>query len=726
MTVALVAGACSGDDSGDDSKAATTEGATTNDAKSNGEGLTVEVVSTRPEYVTGGDVLLAVTLPDGADAADVTISVDGEPADTTTAVGDDGRLFGLVEGLPEGVAEVVVELGGARATVEVANNPTTGPLFSGPHLPLPVCTTEAYGLGAPTDDDCSAPAVVRWTYRSTDGSFKPLDDPAARPADLAEASPGVPFIVREEQGVLNRGIYWVRVLEPDPAGADTFDAGGWNDRLVYMFGGGCGVSYTQGFTMLSDPDEQLLAEGYAFATSTFNTFQVTCNDVLSAETALMVKEHFVESYGLPAHTIGLGGSGGAIQQYLIAQNYPGIIDAVGASVPFPDAVSISGGVVDCSLLNTYYRTPDGAVLTDEQRAAVNGHLTSRTCDMWEQTFARNVSPSGGCSLAMFEAGGDLIKGLPESGVVGLSPDMVYDAETNPDGLRCTLQDGGVNILGRDPDTGFGRRPLDNTGVQYGLVALNEAVIDVEQFLDLNEAIGAYDIDGNPTAARMVAGEEVVGAAYETGRVISGGGPLRDLPVISVNVWTDEMGDIHDRFRAFSLRDRLGADAPGHMIWTRGLPEGDSLVDAMTGTVDLDVEVVHVLDEWLAALADDTTGDVGDRLERTRPGDAVDNCITPEGERVSGLDIYEKPGPCNDPYPLSGDPRTESGAPRRNDVIACALQPVGGAIEAGVYEVDLDDEQVSRLESIFPDGVCDWSVEGRGQMPLGEPWQAFGD
>ena len=41
-----------------------------------------------------------------------------------------------------------------------------------------------------------------------------------------------------------------------------------------------------------------------------------------------------------------------------------------------------------------------------------------------------------------------------------------------------------------------------------------------------------------------------------------------------------------------------------MIWTRGLPEGDTLVDALTGTVKIDVELVHVLDEWLTALADD--------------------------------------------------------------------------------------------------------------------------
>ena len=57
------------------------------------------------------------------------------------------------------------------------------------------------------------------------------------------------------------------------------------------------------------------------------------------------------------------------------------------------------------------------------------------------------------------------------------------------------------MFGVDPDTGFARRPLDNVGIQYGLAALNAGVIDVDQFLDLNEHIGGYDIDGNIVAAR---------------------------------------------------------------------------------------------------------------------------------------------------------------------------------------------------------------------------------
>ena len=54
----------------------------------------------------------------------------------------------------------------------------------------------------------------------------------------------------------------------------------------------------------------------------------------------------------------------------------------------------------------------------------------------------------------------------------------------------------MNLLGRDPDTGFARRPVDNTGVQYGLLALRSGTITVEDFLDVNRDAGGYDIDGH--------------------------------------------------------------------------------------------------------------------------------------------------------------------------------------------------------------------------------------
>ena len=80
---------------------------------------------------------------------------------------------------------------------------------------------------------------------------------------------------------------------------------------------------------------------------------------LAGETAMMTKERFVERYGVPTYTVGLGGSGGAIQQYLIAQNQPGVLDA--ACCPcrrYPDMVTQTIHVGDCELLEHYMDATD--------------------------------------------------------------------------------------------------------------------------------------------------------------------------------------------------------------------------------------------------------------------------------------------------------------------------------------------------------------------------------
>ena len=49
--------------------------------------------------------------------------------------------------------------------------------------------------------------------------------------------------------------------------------------------------------------------------------------------------------------------------------------------------------------------------------------------------------------------------------------VIFNAVTNPGGVRCTLWDNMVNIYGKDPNTGYARRTFDSVGVQYGLKAL---------------------------------------------------------------------------------------------------------------------------------------------------------------------------------------------------------------------------------------------------------------
>ena len=128
----------------------------------------------------------------------------------------------------------------------------------------------------------------------------------------------VPFVVRVQSGTINRAIYRIAILA-DPAsrsGRSWKPGPGWNGKLRYTFGGGCGFGRHQGINQATTVlNETNLSRGFAVATSTLNIYGTACDDDLSAETAMMVKEHFSENYGVPRYTMGQGGSGGAMQQH---------------------------------------------------------------------------------------------------------------------------------------------------------------------------------------------------------------------------------------------------------------------------------------------------------------------------------------------------------------------------------------------------------------------------
>ena len=114
--------------------------------------------------------------------------------------------------------------------------------------------------------------------------------------------------------------------------------------------------------------------------------------------------------------------------------------------------------------------------------------------------------------------------------------MRFDQNTNPTGVRCDVYDHMVNIFGRDPVTGYARRPLDNVGVQYGLAALNSGAISKQQFLDLNQNIGGYDNNGNNIAGRTV-GAAFVGAAASALVLAEELRALHDGPRFEVVSWS---------------------------------------------------------------------------------------------------------------------------------------------------------------------------------------------
>ncbi|MGZ8667585.1 MAG: DUF6351 family protein, partial [Solirubrobacterales bacterium] len=403
--------------------------------------LSLEALSSRPDLVSDDDSLIGVQVPAGGRPGDLVVTVNG--SDRTSAFqpvnGDPRRLRALIGGLTAGQNTVQAAIPGQpTATLTLVDHARQGPIFSGPRQTPYVCTTASNGLGPPTDGaTCSAPTQVSYRYMSTDGSFHTLANPTSRPADLAQTTTRdgrtVDYVVRVESGVIDRSIYRWAVLAPGGVTAD-----GWNHRLIYTFGGGCSAGYQQGSASLGSVlDDRMLSRGYSVLGSSLNVLNTACNDVLSAEAASMVKEHVIESLGEPpAWTMGWGGSGGSIQQQMIAQNYPGILDGLVPAASFPD--NSAPDYPDCRLLVNYFGTTQGAALSAAQRSAITG-----------------LSDANGCSA--LGAGADVVRaseGCIES-VVGVA--NIFDPVSNPDGARCTIWDSLVNDYGKDPATGYARR-----------------------------------------------------------------------------------------------------------------------------------------------------------------------------------------------------------------------------------------------------------------------------
>jgi len=681
--LALIAAACSddADPAGDSAGPGDSVDGAIDDEGSEGEAVagegqpappaTLEVVG-RAEYVTGGDVLIHYDGP-----ADEPVFEAGGVVLGSTPRGDG---YYVVEGFDVGA--VSIESGGG--IVDVVNHPITGPVFSGPHQEKLFCALDRFELTPTGDENCSAETSVRFGYVGDDGFVETADVPADATA------------IRLEMGTINRGIYSIAVADPS-LGADPIPSG---KNLLYMFGGGCGNGHIQASGQIpgsSVLDVGALEAGYVVATSTFNVLQTHCNDVLSAETLMMTKERVNELAGPINLTVGRGGSGGAIQQYSIVQNYPGLLDAVNASVSFPDSATISGGVTDCGLLLEFYGSEEGASFTDEQKLAVNGHGTIQFCEAWAQLFLPSVYADRGCDGAV-------------------PAEEIYDAADNPGGIRCTLQDSASNLFGVD-ENGFGRRPLDNTGIEYGRNALNDGVISVEQFLDMNENIGGYDLDGVIVAERTAADADVIEIAYSTGRVLRGDAGVLDIPIIDVDLYSDLGFDIHDRFRLFTIRDRMAGDdgtpAGNRVIWTRSGSGLLTLISDGEGSVDADdaspVPSPTQVADWLVEWA--TTGE--------RPEGVADDCLI-DGERIVGDDVFDDGQPCAETYPYFGDPRTAAGQSLSNDIMKCTTAEP----QADTYEVDFTDAQFERLQQIFPEGVCDYTVPGVGQVPLSGTWLEY--
>ena len=127
---------------------------------------------------------------------------------------------------------------------------------------------------------------------------------------------------------MNRGIYQNAILHDptsDPAPTPLTPPQGWNRRLIAQHGSGCPSGwYIQGGRLgVNILDNPQLAEGYALFINTLNHPTNSCNAFLAAETTMMGKERFIETFGTPFYTVSTGGSGGAYTSLQVADLMPG-------------------------------------------------------------------------------------------------------------------------------------------------------------------------------------------------------------------------------------------------------------------------------------------------------------------------------------------------------------------------------------------------------------------
>ena len=597
--------------------------------------------------------------------------------------------------------------------------------------------------------DCQYPTQVRYFYRhAQDGQFYPLDE-ADNPAiaQIEVDNESIPFVVRLETGTINRFLYAMAMLtSPNIAPEAMPDNQYWNDRLIYYFRGGVGIGWKQGdFSPhhLLDERVQELARGYGVVYSTGNQSANHFDVLLAADTSQRVKRQFAALYGPPRHTIGIGGSGGAIQQYLMAQNNPGLLDGIIPIYSYPDMVTQTIAIQECELLEYYFdemRRRDDFWQQWENRSLVEGmNADSDASNRYAATtLAARLMQGRWLSLPRLRGSSSCVTGwrgmTPLVSNPRFTPDELNYSPAVVDQVNWSYWDNLAYLFGTDAD-GFGLRTWDNVGVQYGLAALRDGSLDRERFLDLNRQVGGWAqpaamqeeefwlLNGplwparlsfhsriNQVPQRTIADSGAVAAAYHGGVVFMG---FADVPILDVRHYLDLQLDMHYASASRAARARIAAamgNSDHHIIWMTRRPH------------DPQALAVEVMDEWLTLQAGQTS--VQGPAD-ARPPRARDSCFDAAGELLHGGEgVWSEQGACTQAFPLFPTSRQVAGDDEQASVFKCHLIEVEEAIGRGWYgELEATDWQAA-LEDVFPDGVCDYS-RGDAARPPGV-WESLQD
>jgi Tannase-like family of unknown function (DUF6351) len=727
----------------------------------------LDVLSSRADQVSGGDALVRVEAAQ-QHRDDLRVLLNGE--DVTDAFEErHGDLVGLVTGLEPGRnrLELLREKRSRDQTLDrltLEDHPQTGPIFSGPHQVPFVCKTIQAGLGEPLVDNqagqgfrvlnpdgttagwsrnCSAETRVDYQYRTTGGAFRALPADGSRPADMAQTTlldgRTVDYVVRRERGTINRFIYSFATLAPlaeaqAPQTGEP-DTSLWNKRLIYTFDGGVAIGRNQATPGGSALYDIGLSKGYAIVHSSGTRTSTHYNLELGGETALMTKEEFVERYGPPLYTVGVGGSGGAIQQYVYGQNHGGLLDAGIPQYSYPDMVTQTIHIGDCELLEHYMDVTDASNPTwrnwddREWLEGLNAHATRP--NPWRGLQPGNTECVNGwrglTPLAM-----NPLFGTAGAGTERMDPAVMA-------AVHWTHWEDVKNVYGVGPD-GYARQTWDNVGVQYGLQALKDGNITPQEFLDLNARVGSWvdpdemvqeslpfqpgtadpwsarnmrlSADNGLTPAPRRQGDlAAMHAAYNRGLYFDGD---IDIPLIDWRHYLEDELDMHNSHQSFAARQRMldhDGGASNQVIW---------FTDARPARqFDQTPEAFEVIDDWMANIRRHPNRGVA----RNKPALATDRCFTTQGEEIARgrhvwdgiLDDDDDTGACTQAFPLYSTSRIVAGGPLRGGVYKCALQSVDRAISRRLYgDWRPTSAERARLKEIFPAGVCDYSREDVGR------------
>jgi hypothetical protein len=667
----------------------------------------IKVLSNRADLVSGGDALVRVKLPRGAKASQLKLKAGRD--NVTGALERTGKrkLTGVVEGLREGRNKLVARVdGGGAAKLIVTNHPIGGPIFAGPQIQPWTCQETAQ------DAQCNEPAQFRFLYlpegasqqggalpgtndNESGGPFQPYDPdnpPSEGQIETTTTTEGVtvPFIVRLETGYIDRDQYAIATLfDPAKPWEPTSPQEHYNGRMVITHGFSCDTEYHTGAAP-SVLVPRVLGGGFIVMAHALDHAGHNCNLLTQAESLVMTKEHTIDTYGKVKWTIGSGCSGGSLAQQQVANAYPGVYQGITPQCSFPDAWSSAMQYEEYYFGLQYLESPSrwdpGVVYDPVAVSAFFDHPNIAN----PVTFTTAIPNSG----------------EPTRSCPGVPDEQVYDENTNPGGVRCTLQDYMVNAFGRD-ENGWARRGFDNVGIQYGLEGLQQGLISPAQFVDFNTHIGGADLDLNLTDERTPADPIALRRLYRTG-AINSANHLDKVAIIDLR--GPDPGAFHDVFRTYAMRERLLRNfgtAANQVLWRGAVP--------LIGDPSFADDAVFAIDRWLERVrADRRKVPLARKIIQNKPDNVTARCTDGQGAELPGE-------ACDQTVSAYGTPRQGAGGPETEDVMKCKLKP----LDRDDYGVEFTEEQWARLQQAFPAGVCDYSKQGVSQRGT-IPWLTYQD